>query len=79
MEFPNVSVTHCQPHINSSETDLREQIPEIMGKLKAEDWQLVFIYYEDVDHQGHRGGPHSGAVKESLMRVSDIVGSLQVR
>lgn len=59
------------------DADTRNAFLEALEKLKSNEVQLVQIYYEAVDHKGHKHGPDSDERKEAFRNIDRLLYELQ--
>ncbi|KAG8052841.1 hypothetical protein GUJ93_ZPchr0001g32182 [Zizania palustris] len=66
------------PHYNGS-VPFDERVDAILGyfDLPSDEMpQLLTLYFEDPDHQGHQVGPDDPAITEAVERIDEMIGRL---
>lgn len=74
--------TSCIPYkyVGSWDTvdaDTRNAFLEALDKFKNDEVELVQVYYEPVDHKGHKYGPDSDERREAFRKIDTLLYELQ--
>ncbi|XP_064470608.1 glycerophosphocholine cholinephosphodiesterase ENPP6-like [Ornithodoros turicata] len=74
--------THCAQYISywqwtTANTDYGYAFTHILDKLENNEVDMVMVYYEGVDAQGHASGPDSIRRKEALKSIDTLLLGLQ--
>ncbi|XP_023240187.1 ectonucleotide pyrophosphatase/phosphodiesterase family member 6-like [Centruroides sculpturatus] len=83
VEIKGKKPTFCVPYKYVGEdwetvdADTRNAFLEALDKLKSNEVQLVQVYYESVDHKGHKYGPDSDERKEAFRSIDRLLYELQ--
>ncbi|XP_076356226.1 glycerophosphocholine cholinephosphodiesterase ENPP6-like isoform X1 [Tachypleus tridentatus] len=79
VEIHGKKPTECIKYksLNNSDEVVTEKLKESLVKFQKDEIDLVQLYYEAVDINGHKYGPDSNERKNAFARIDKILDSLQ--